>query len=278
MQPVRIVTDSTCDVPADLAERLKVTVVPAYVQMEGQSLRDQEQISRTTFYQRLPHLSEVPTTATPPAHEFASAFRELVGEAEEVVAILLSESLSGMYNAARLGAQEVPELKIHLVDSRQLAMGLGWQVIVAAEAAAAGKAAPEIMAQLESVRPRIRILTMLDTLEYLRRSGRVAWAQAAAARLLRIKPLIEVHEGEVDLLGRVRTRRAAIDRLIEMVDDLGPLDRLALVHTAADDVEAFRDRLATMFPVERILVSHVGPVVGAHVGPDALGVAAVVSA
>lgn len=278
MQPVRIVTDSTCDVPTDLAERLKVTVVPAYVQMEGKSLRDREQISRTTFYQRLPHLSEVPTTATPPAHEFALAFQELVGQADEVVAVLLSKSLSGMYNAARLGAQEVPQLKIHLVDSQQLAMGLGWQVIIAAEAAAAGQTAPEIIAQLEAVRPRIRILTMLDTLEYLRRSGRVAWAQAAAARLLRIKPLIEVHQGEVVLLGRVRTRRAAIERLLEMVDDLGPLDRLALVHIAAHDVESFRERLGTLFPVEQILVSHVGPVVGAHVGPNALGVAAIVAA
>ncbi|MGD1992650.1 MAG: DegV family protein [Anaerolineae bacterium] len=278
MQPVRIVTDSTCDVPAELAERLKVTVVPAYVQMEGQSLRDRDQISRADFYRRLPHLSEVPTTATPPAHEFTVAFRELIGQAEEVVAILLSESLSGMYNVARLGAQEVPELKIHLVDSRQVAMGSGWQVITAAEAAAAGQAAPEILAQLKDVRPRIRILTMLDTLEYLRRSGRVAFARAAAARLLRIKPLIEVYEGEVVLLGRVRTRRAAIDRLVEMVDELGPLDRLAVVHTAADDVESFRDRLGRSFPVERILVSHVGPVVGAHVGPGALGVAAIIAA
>jgi DegV family protein with EDD domain len=278
MQPVRIVTDSTCDVPAELAERLQITVVPAYVQMEGQSLRDREQISRAAFYQKLPHLSEVPTTATPPAHEFAVAFRELAGQAEEVVAILLSQSLSGMYNAAFLGAQEVPQLKVHLVDSRQLAMGLGWQVIVAAEAAAAGQPASEILARLEGLRPRIRILTMLDTLEYLRRSGRVAWAQAAAARLLRIKPLIEVHEGEVVLLGRVRTRRAALNRLVEMVESLGPLDRLAIVHTTADDVGAFRDRLGAFFPEERMLVSHVGPVVGAHVGPNALGVAAVVAA
>lgn len=278
MQSVRIVTDSTCDVPAELAERLKITVVPAYVQMEGQSLRDREQISRAAFYRRLPHLSEVPTTATPPAHEFAMAFRELVGRAEEVVAILLSESLSGMYNSASLGAQEVPQLKIHLVDSRQLAMGLGWQVIIAAEAAAAGWAATGIVAQLADLRPRIRILTMLDTLKYLHRSGRVAWAQAAAARLLRIKPLIEVHEGEVILLGRVRTRRAAIERLVEMVEALGPLDRLAVVHTAAQDVEAFRDRLGAFVPVEQILISQVGPVVGAHVGPDALGVAAVVAA
>lgn len=278
MESVRIVTDSTCDVPADVAERLKITVVPAYVQMEGQSLRDREQISRAAFYRRLPQLSEVPTTATPPAHEFTVAFRELVGQAEEVVAILLSQSLSGMYNAAYLGAQEVPQLKIHLVDSRQLAMGLGWQVIIAAEAATAGQTAPQILARLEDLRFRIRILTMLDTLEYLRRSGRVAWAQAAAARLLRIKPIIEVHEGEVVLIGRVRTRRAAIDRLVEMVEDLGPLDRLAVVHTAAGDVEAFRERLGAFFPVERILVSHVGPVVGAHVGPKALGIAAVVAA
>lgn len=277
MRAVRIVTDSTADIPPQLIERLQITVVPAYVQMEGRSLRDGEEITRETFYRRLPELEEVPTTAAPPAHEFTVAFRSLIGRAEEVVAVLLSTTLSAMFNSAYLGAQEVEELKIHLVDSGQVAMGLGWQAIMAAEAAAAGKSAAHILTLLEDVRPRIRIVTMLDSLEYLRRSGRVDWARAAAARLLRIKPLLEVHEGQVNLTGRVRTRRRALDHVLEMTAALGELDRLAVLHTSAPDVEAFRNRLGTLFPVERILVSQVGPIVGTHTGPNAVGIAAVVA-
>ena len=279
MQRVRIVTDSTADVPAELVSRLNISVVPAYVQMAGQSLRDGEQITRTEFYRRLPALSEVPTTAAPPAHEFTAAFRNLVGQADEVIAVLLPAALSGMFNSARLGSQDVPELNIHLVDSGQLAMGMGWQAILAAEAAAAGRSADEILALLKDVRPRILVLAMLNTLEYLRRSGRVDWTRTIAARLLRIKPLIEVREGKVVMVGRVRTRHKAIERLVEMTAALGPLERLAVIHTAAPpDVESFRARLGAFFPVEQILVSEVGPVVGAHVGPAALGIATVIAA
>jgi len=278
MPRVRIVTDSTADVPAEVADRLGITVVPAYVQMGGQSLRDGEQISREEFYRVLPTLPEVPTTAVPPAEEFAAAFRSLVGQADEVIAILISTTLSGMLNAARLGSQAVPELKVHLVDSRQLAMGLGWQVIVAAELAARGAQAEEIIATLQRIRPRIRILAMLDTMENLRRSGRVAWARALAARILDVKPLIEFREGEAFLVGRVRTRRKAIRRLLEMASTLGPLERLAVIHTVAPEAESIRAHFGALFPAEQILVSEVGPVVGTHIGPGALGIAAIVAA
>lgn len=278
MARVRILTDSTADVPADLVRRLDITVVPAYVQMDGRSLRDGEQISRAEFYRRLPELKEIPTTAVPPASEFAAAFRSLIGQADEVIAILISATLSGMLNVARLGSQEVPELKVHLVDSGQLAMGLGWQVIIAAEAAAEGKGVDEILARIRHIQPRIRILGMLDTLEHLRRSGRVAWARAVAARLLRIKPLIEFHQGQAVLVGQARTRRWAIRRLLEMASALGPLERLAVIHTAAPDVEPFRIRAGDLFPLDEILVSEIGPVVGTHIGPRALGIAAIIAA
>ncbi|HEY75290.1 MAG TPA: DegV family protein [Thermoflexia bacterium] len=278
MQRVRILTDSTADVPADIAERLGIVVVPAYVQFDGKSLRDGDQISREEFYRLLRTLKKPPTTAVPPAEEFAAAFRSLVGQAEEVIAILLSTTLSGMYNAAWLGSREVPELKIHLVDSRQLAMGLGWQVITAAEAAAEGMGSEEILALLADLQPRIRVLAMLDGLDHLQHSGRVEWARAMAVRLLRIKPLIEVRDGEVILTGRVRTRRRAVERLVEMTAALGPLERLAVMHSAASDVEMFRRRLGEIFPLDQILVTQVGPVVGAHIGPHALGVAAITAA
>jgi DegV family protein with EDD domain len=277
MKHVRILIDSTSDLPAEVARKLGITVVSAYVQMEGQSLRDGDQITRAEFYQRLANSTEAPTTAVPPAYDFATAFRNLSDQADEIVAILISIKLSGMLNAARLGSREVPETEVYLVDSGQVSMGTGWQAIIAAEAAAEGKGAEEIVSLVQQVQPRIRLLAMLDTLEYLRRSGRVAWARAAAADLLHIKPLIEVREGEVVMVGKVRTRRKAIERLLEMTAALGPLERLAVLHTQAPDVESFRTRLGSLFPVEQILVSEIGPIVGTHVGPCALGIAAVVA-
>ena len=271
---IRILTDSTSDVPPELARQLNITVVPAYVQIEGQSLRDGEQITREEFYRRLPSLSKVPTTAVPSAYEFTAAFRSLVGQADEVIAILLAGALSSMISIAELGAREVPELKVHFVDSQQLAMGIGWQVIIAAEAAQ-GASAAEIIAMLEDVRPRIRLLAVLDTVKYLVHSGRVSWAKGFAARLLDIKPLIEFRQGEAILVGQVRTRRRAMEQLLEMLTKLGHLERLAVIHSCAPDWEVFHARVQALFPDMEVPVSEIGPVIGTHIGPAALGVAVI---
>lgn len=273
MGRVRILTDSTADVPPDLARRLNITIVPAYVQMEGMSLRDGEHITREAFYRRLPLLMKAPTTAVPSAHEFAAAFRSLVGQADEVIAILLATRLSSMSSVAELGSREVPELKVHFVDSEQLAMGIGWQVILAAEAAARGAPAEEILAMLEDVRPRIRLLAFLDTVEYLRQSGRVGWARAMAAQLLQVKPIIEFRRGEAILVGQARTRRKAMERVLGMIPAMGPMERVAVIHSHAPDVELFYSRVRALFPEMEIPISEIGPVIGAHVGPGALGVA-----
>jgi DegV family protein with EDD domain len=277
MQRVRIVTDSTADVPTWVAERLGITVIPAYVQIGGQSLRDGEHITRTEFYEMLPTLQEIPTTAVPPAAEFTEAFRSQIGQAESVIAITLSSKVSGLYNSARLGSEEVSELPVHLVDSGQLSMGCGWQVIVAAEAAVAGKGVEEILSIIERVQPRIRVLAALDTMENLRRGGRVDWARAMAARLLDIKPLIEFQQGEAVLVGRARTRGKAIERLLEMAADFGSLERVAVLHSSSPDVSTFTAQVADAKLVEEVIVSEVGPVVGTHIGKGALGIAAIVA-
>lgn len=278
MSRVRIVTDSTSDLPPQVAARLGITVVPAYVQIANRSYRDvpsAEGLSREEFYAQLPTMASVPTTAVPPAHEFAVAYRGLVGEADEVIAVVVSASLSGMYNVARLGAEEVPELKVHVVDSGQLTMGLGWMVVAAAEAAMESKSAQEILALVEDMKPRVRVYAVLDTLEYLRRSGRVGWARAKAAQVLRIKPIVEVLLGKVSDLGRARTRRRAVEQLIELVRAQAPLERLAILHTCAPDVEELRNRLADLCPLEQIFTVAVTTIIGTHVGPRGLGVAAV---
>ena len=278
MSRVRIVTDSTSDLPPQVATRLGITVVPAYVQVANHSYRDapsSEGFSREEFYAQLPTMASVPTTAVPPAYEFAVAYRSLVGEADEVIAIVVSTSLSGMYNVACLGAEEAPELKVHVVDSGQITMGLGWMAVAAAEAAAEGRSAQEIIALIEDIKPRVRVYAVLDTLEYLRRSGRVGWARAKAAQVLRIKPIVEVLLGRVRDLGRARTRRRAVEQLIELVRAQGPLERLAILHTFAPDVGDLRNRLVDLCPAEQVFTVAVTTIIGAHVGPRGLGVAAV---
>jgi len=272
---VRILTDSTSDVPSEVAARLHITVVPAYVQIGQRSYRDGTGLSREEFYAQLPTMPVVPTTSVPPAHEFATAYRSLTAEADEVIAIVVSTNLSGMYNVAFMGAQEVPELKVHLVDSGQVTMGLGWMVIAAAEAAAGGESAQEILALVEDMKPRVHVYAVLDTLEYLRRSGRVTWARAKAAQMLRIKPIVGVLLGKVGDLGRTRTRRRAIERLVELTHALGPLERLAILHTCAPEVEGLRRRLADLCSPRHLLTVVATTIIGAHVGPRGLGVAAV---
>lgn len=278
MSQVRILTDSTSDIPPEVAARLQITVVPAYVQIGSRSYRDgpfSQGLSREEFYAQLPAMQAVPTTSVPPAHEFAAAYRSLIGEADEVIAIVVSTNLSGMYNVAHLGAQEVPELQVHVVDSEQVTMGLGWIVIAAAEAAADGQNVQEILALVEDMKPRVHVYATLDTLEYLRRSGRVSWARAKAAQILRVKPIVEVLLGKVGDMGRTRTKHRAIERLLELTRGLGPLERLAVLHTCAPEVEDFRRRLADLCPPSRLLTVTVTTIIGAHVGPGGLGVAAV---
>lgn len=284
MSQVRILTDSTCDLPPEVAERLGIAIVPAYVQIGNHSYRDElssssKGFSREEFYSQLSTMSDPPTTAVPPAHDFAAAYRNLADETDEVIAIVISTNLSGMYNVASLGAQEVPELKVHVIDSEQISIGAGWMVIAAAEAAAEGKGSQEILALIEDMKHRVHLYAMLDTLEYMRRSGRVSWARAKAAQMLRIKPIIEVFLGQVKDVGRTRTRRRAVEQLIELVCALGPLERLAFLHTYAPDFEAFRHRLierCSRFSLpEPLPTVAVTTIIGAHVGPRALGVAAV---
>ncbi len=278
---VRIVTDSTADIPPEVAERLRIAVVPAYVQIGRRSYRDcacEGGLSREEFYARLPTMPVMPTTSVPPAHEFTAAYQRLADEegADEVIAIVVSTTLSGMYNVAHLGAQDLDRPHVHVVDSGQLTMGLGWMVIAAAEAALKGRPLREVLALVEDIRPRVRVYAMLDTLDYLRRSGRVSWARAKVAQLLRIKPIIEVVMGKVREAGRTRTRRRAIERLVELARSLGPLERLAVLHTYAPEVEEFRRRLAGLIPDRPLLTVPVTTAIGAHVGPRGLGIAAVI--
>lgn len=275
---IRVVTDSTCDLPPELTQAYGITVLPTYINVGQESYLDGVELTRQEFYERLPHFEAHPTTAAPPVGVFADAYRELASQGgTAILSIHLASSLSGLLNSARLGGEAVEEIEVTVFDSQQLTMGLGFLALKAARLAEEGRSLAQIVAHLEEEVERTHVFALLDTLEYLRRSGRVSWAEFGVGTLLRIKPLLHVYRGEVRILEKVRTRGRALKHLMDHVADLGPLQEVALLHTAnTDGVSSLRQEAEHLFPEEYQPVAvEVTPTIGAHVGPGALGFACV---
>jgi DegV family protein with EDD domain len=273
--PIVLVTDSNGDVPADFVERYHIRVVPSILNMDGQALRDGVDISRAEFYRRLPALKTPATTAVPSAGEFEELYRAC-GDAD-IIAIHLSSKLSGFYNVSRVGA-EACGARVTLIDSEQLSMGLGWQTIAAAEAIAAGKSVAEVVDIVADVRRRVTVVAVLDTLEYARRSGRVSHLKALMGELLQVKPMLSIVNGEVASLGQHRTRSKGLAKVKEIAQALGPLERLAIMHSnALDDAQALAAQLSAQSATQPIVLEFTA-VLGTHMGPGAVGVGAVKAA
>ncbi len=274
---VKIVTDSTCDLPPSVIERYGITVVPLYINVGDESYLDGVDISRQDFYQRLPGWSTPPKTAAPGSEVFAKTYEQLVEEgASEILSIHISPTLSSTLEVAQVGAGQVSSASVTALDSRQLSLGGGFVVLEAAKAAAAGKSVDEILEILKELIPRVHVFAALDTMEYLRRSGRVNGLIAGIGNLLRVKPLLKMHDG-VATSERVRTLGRAYQRLIELAREAGPLEQLALVHTnAADRAATLWERVKHLVPsIADPLSVNVTPVLGSHLGPGAVGFACV---
>jgi DegV family protein with EDD domain len=273
---IKIVTESTADIPAEVAAELKITVVPTYVVFGSESYRDGVELTKEQFYERLSAAREIPTTATPPPATYEEVYRRLALETNEIVSIHLAANLSGLHNAASVAAQSVSEARIAVIDSEQVTMGYGLMAIAAAEAAQQGATLEEVVNLVEGMKDRSRVLAVLDTLELLYRGGRVSWAQAALGTLMRIKPIIEVHHGEVRLVERARTRARSLDRLVAMIQALGPLERAFVLHTDAPErAGLLADQVQALFPEWVRLVGHAGVTIASHAGPGAIGIACV---
>ncbi len=276
---IRIVTDSTSDIPSDIAAQYGITVVPAYVNIGGESYLDGVELSRREFYERLPAYPSPPTTAAPAPGAFTEVFNKLASEgASQILSIHVASTLSSILNAARIGSEATEAVKVTLFDSQQLTMGLGLQAITAAEAVAAGKSMSEIINILAERVKRTYVIGLLDTLEYLRRSGRVSWAQFGIGTLLRIKPLLKVYMGNVEMVEMVRTSKRALSRFLELVTELGPLENVALLHTHAsqEQLDVFRQQTQFLIPEGLTpLAVELTPAIGAHLGPGGLGIACV---
>jgi DegV family protein with EDD domain len=270
---IKIVTDSTCDLPKSVVDDQDITVVPCYINIGDQSFLDGVELSRREFYQRLPDSVSLPTTSAPGIETFVKVYQQIATQGTSgIISIHVSGSLSNIFDIAQLAAERVNKVPVTVIDSGQLTLGTGLLALAGAEAAAAGGTMTDILALLQEKASQVYSFAALDTVEYLHRSGRVSRLQSGLATLLKIKPLIKMHNGELTL-ERVRTTNKALERLISLVSDLGPLDQLAVVHTdALDKAKGLQRKAQHLFPAGKApFFVEVTPVIGTHVGPGAVG-------
>jgi DegV family protein with EDD domain len=273
---IGIVTDSSCDLPDDLVEALGIEVVPLSIRFGDEELIDREQLTTAEFWARCATSSELPSTAAPSPGRFEQAYRDLVARgADGIVVVTLSGALSATMQSAELAARTVAAdgIDVRLVDSRSVSLGLGTIAQACAEAARDGADIDTIEALARDLVDRTRIYAALDTVENLRKGGRIGNAKALLATALSIKPLIEVANGVVEQHGKQRTRSKALTFLVDKVASYrGRIDYLAVLHADCSDVDAFVERLQPLTDGE-IVVGQIGPVIGTHAGRGAIGVA-----
>ncbi len=273
---VKVVTDSASDIPVTIARDLGITVVPDNVHFGQRTYRDGVDLTREEFFIELAKSPVLPTTSQPAVGVFEEVYRQLGREARQIVSIHLPAKLSAVLNSAHLAAQSLPDLEIVLIDSTQVSMGMGWLVIIAARAALQGKNLAEILALVKDTIPRLRLIAMLDTLEYVQKGGRIGKGAALVGTLLSMKPIVQLLDSELLPVENVRTRRRALQRLAEIVTEMAPLEEAAVVHANAPALaHELAEMLAPVHPFDRILIGQVGAILGTHTGPGAVGVACV---
>jgi len=276
-----LLTDSTSDLPKYLIEQYELEVVPSILILDGKEYADGIGISREDFYKRLPSMQTPPTTAAPSIGDFSARYESLLTRGcDHILSIHAAGTLTTIINSARQAAQDFQE-KITVIDSLSMSLGLGFQVIAAAEAAteAAEMGLQAALDAVQATRKRLRLFAALNTMENMRRSGRVPAVVTVLGSLLHIKPLIEIANGEVKPHSAVRTTKQANERMLNLLLQEGPLERLAILHTGAE--RRAREFLNTLMQkasqsVPRdILIVNVTTVIGTHVGPNGLGFAAI---
>jgi DegV family protein with EDD domain len=276
---IGVVTDSTADLPPALQERYGLGMVPLVVNWDGQTFRDNVDLSTSDFYQRLRTSKTLPKTGAPSLLAFETAFRKQLEKHDAVISVNLASKLSGTYAVACRAAESVDPQRISVVDSGTVSVCLGWLAETAASLAQQGTERQAIIEKLEEVRGRLRIFFLLDTLAFLQRGGRIGRAAALAGTLLSVKPILSLRDGEVAPVERVRTMNGALKRLVELVAAVGPIERLGVVDgdaaaNTADVERQFRAR----FPQLTIERGALGPVLGVHGGPGVVGIGILLAA
>jgi DegV family protein with EDD domain len=271
--PVRIVTDSSCDLPQELADELGIEIVPLKIRFGDEEFVDRKELSTDDFWRRSAASSVLPETAAPPPGAFEEVFRRLAAEgAEGIVSINLSSELSATMQSAEIAARAVSDVvPVRVVDSRSITMGLGMMCVEAARTAAQGKGLDDVAGVAEDLSTRTKVYGALDTLDNLRKGGRIGGAQAFFGSLLSIKPIIEVSNGVVEPEAKQRTRAKALAYLIDKVKAEPVVENLAVMHADCPDVGEFVERLRPYYEGE-IIVGQIGPVIGTHGGRGTIGV------
>lgn len=272
---VKVVTDSTSDMPRDIAERYGITVIPQKVIFGTEELRDGVDISGDEFYRRVSGSATLPTTSQASAGEFRELYESIAADADGIVSVHVSGALSGTVNSARSGGEQADiSCSVEVVDSKQAGMGTGLIAIAAARAAQDGGDLQAVVSAAEDAANRCETYVLLDTLEYLQKGGRIGKARAMLATLLSIKPMIILREGVVDELGKERTHRKGVARLRRVTEDFAPLDELCVNYTTTpDEARAFAGQLQSLLPEgKQPFIAQIGPAVGTYTGPAALGI------
>ncbi|MBI4285618.1 MAG: DegV family protein [Chloroflexi bacterium] len=269
---IRIVTDSSADLPAKLAKDLGITVVPLYVRFGEKVYRDRVDITEDEFYQRLARDPVHPSTIQPSPQDFATAYQKLQGEADGIVSIHISSKLSGTYNSAAQAKEEVgKKCPIEVVDSGVLSMALGFIVLAAARTAKAGGKLADVVAEVKTVMPAVHLLGLLDTLKYVLLGGRIGKAKALVGSILNVKPVLTLRDGEVMPAGQVRSRTKGIERLFDFAKGVANVEETAVMYnTTPDEAQVLSERLGKTLGPERIIIARIGPMLGVHMGPGAL--------
>jgi len=271
---IRIVTDSACDLPPEMAERHGIEIVPLTVRFGGEELVDRRDLTPKQFWERLAGSEVLPETAAPSPGAFEAAYRRAAEDGcDGVVCITLSAGLSATFEAAQLAAQSMTEsIPVRVVDSRAVALAEGLMAVRASELAEAGGGVDDVVREIDGLVGRSRTFAALDTLENLKKGGRIGGAQAFLGSMLSIKPIIQVSRGKVEPESRQRTRAKALRYLADKVRQHEPVDSLAVMHGDAPDLDEMLDLLSSTHPREEIVVGDVGAVIGTHTGPRVIGV------
>lgn len=273
---IRIVTDSTCDLPPEIIQELDIRVIPLYINIGEDGYLDGVDITRQEFYSNLGEYSTHPTTGTPGIDTFLNVYQELADHgATEIISIHISESLSATIDVARTAADQFETIPVIVVDSQQLSLGTGFQVETAARMAKEGRNSDDILVTIEDLASRTFVAAALDTLEFLRRSGRMNAIITGLGSLLQLKPILTMYKGKPGS-ERVRTASKALQRVVAMLVERTPIERFALLHTnaakAAKEIETY---VRKVLPENDVYSVDITPVIGAHIGPGAIGYAIV---
>jgi DegV family protein with EDD domain len=273
---VKIVTDSTSDLPKEVAEELGITVVPLNVHFDLDTFKDGVDIHAEQFYHRLLTTPTLPKTSAPSPGIFSECYTTLAEDSQEIVSIHISSKLSGTYEAALVGKQDVTkDCRIEVIDSGSATMGLGLIAVAAAKAAQEGAGIDDITKLVHDSADRVYVAAGLDTLEFLQKGGRIGKAQAWMGSILSIKPIISLAEGEVVPLERVRTHTKAVTRMYDLLEEHLPAKELAVIYsTDAEEARRMVFHLKEVAPQQQVRLACFGPVLGTYVGPNSLGIAA----